>query len=1037
MEQENNNKEIRLNKVAKELNVGVSTIVDFLQKKGQSVENNPNHRISMKQYEMLVKEFSSDIILKKQMEKEAEKEKERKKAISAENKAKKQAEKNNDTNQVPNEKKEVKVLGKIDLEQSGKNGNPKPQSGGNNQPKQEQNNKNTNQQNQKKQQQQQQQQQKNTADAQSNFKVLGKIDLNTINTKTRPDKKSKSEKQQEREQRQRDREQNQAPQPNNANAQPKNDKPSEKKPLQTTVVNTPAVEKDKSSVNDNVASNVSTPEVEKNVEKEDVEIFNPSTTKLAGLTVIGKMELPLDEPKKGKRSKRKRKRIEKERVDINAKETLVEGGKDKSRRKDNKNKDKDKDKDRDKSDKESKSKDRKNSDKNFDRSDKKGGQKDGGKQGRHKDKDRRFQAPEITEEDVNKQVKETFAKIQSGKGKTKSSIRRKERREEMRAKEEEVKLTEEREKKTLKVTEFVTANELATLMDVHVNQIIATCFDLGTAISINQRLDAEIISVVASEFGFDVNFVDMEEEDDSEEEEDKPEDMQPRPPIVTIMGHVDHGKTSLLDYIRKTNVIAGEAGGITQHIGAYNVEMSDGKHITFLDTPGHEAFTAMRARGAKITDIAVIVIAADDSIMPQTEEAISHAQAAGVPIIFAINKIDKPGANPEKIKEALANKNLLIEEWGGKYGSVDISAKKGLNVDKLLERILLEAEMLELKANYKKRSTGSIIEASLDKGRGYVATVIVETGILRTGDVICAGSHSGKIKAMFNERGKKIKEAKPSEPALILGLDGAPSAGDKFKVMPDERTAREKATKRGLLEREIGHRTQKHLTLEEIGRRIAIGSFQELNIIIKGDVQGTIEALQDSLEGLSTEEIQVKVIQKAVGQISESDVLLASASNAVIIGFQVRPSSGAKKLAEKEQIDIKLYSIIYDAIDDIKKAMEGMLSPEVKEEITGTAEVQQLFRISKVGTIAGCIVKEGKIFRNNKCRVIRDGIVIHTGELESLKRFKDDAKEVTSGQECGLNIAKFNDMQVGDIIESYEEKEISRTLNTPSHEFKL
>ena len=564
-------------------------------------------------------------------------------------------------------------------------------------------------------------------------------------------------------------------------------------------------------------------------------------------------------------------------------------------------------------------------------------------------------------------------------------------------------------------------------MNVPVNEVIATCMNMGLFVSINQRLDAETMAFVADEFNYKVEFVsaDLQEEEEVEEIE---ENLVSRPPIVTVMGHVDHGKTKLLDYIRKSNVIAGEAGGITQHIGAYGVELNDGKQITFLDTPGHEAFTAMRARGAQITDVAIIVVAADDGVMPQTVEAINHAQAAGVPMVFAINKIDKPEANPEKIKEALANMNILVEDWGGKYQSQEISAKSGLNIDELLEKVLLEAELLELKANPNKNAVGTIIESSLDKGRGYVATLLVQSGTLHVADIVLAGTHTGRVKAMFNERGKKIDEAGPSTPVMILGLDGAPQAGDKFNVMDNEREAKEIAVKRNQLQREQGLRSQKHITLDEIGRRIAIGNFQELNVIVKGDVDGSVEALSDSLIKLSTPEIQVNIIHKAVGQISEGDVLLAAASNAVIVGFQVRPSMQARRLAEKEEIEIRLYSVIYDAIEEVRAAMEGMLSPEIKEDIVATLEVLEVFKISKVGTIAGCMVKEGKIKRDTKVRVIREGIVVYTGELGSLKRFKDDAREVVSGLECGLNINNFNDIKAGDIVEGYEIKEIKKKL---------
>jgi translation initiation factor IF-2 len=634
----------------------------------------------------------------------------------------------------------------------------------------------------------------------------------------------------------------------------------------------------------------------------------------------------------------------------------------------------------------------------------------------------------VDEDAVQKQIKETYARMVEGKGKTKGSKYRREKRDMVSQRMQEEQERHEMESNILEVTEFVTVNELATMMNIPVIKVITACMNLGLMVSINQRLDAEAMVLVAEEFGFEVKFVSAEIQGAVNQEEDAPEDLQPRPPIVTVMGHVDHGKTSLLDYIRKANVIAGEAGGITQHIGAYNVQLSDNRQITFLDTPGHEAFTAMRARGAKVTDLAIIIIAADDAVMPQTVEAINHAVAAGVPMIFAINKMDKAGANSERIREQLANMNYLVEDWGGKYQCQEISAKKGLNVDKLLEKVLLEADMLDLKANPDKHATGTVIESSLDKGRGYVATILVHGGCLRVGDAMLCGVYSGKVKAMFNERGQKITEAGPSMPVSILGLNGAPTAGEIFNVMDDEKEARDLANKREQLQRIQGLRTQKHITLEEIGRRIAIGNFMELNIIVKGDVDGSVEALSDSLLKLSTEEIHVEVIHKAVGAISESDIMLAAASNAIIIGFQVRPSAAARKLAEKEEIEIRLYSVIYDAINEVKSGIEGMLAPEEKEEITATVEVRETFKISKVGTIAGCMVKEGKITRNAKIRVIRDGIVIYTGTLGSLKRFKDDVKEVASGYDCGLNIDGFNDIKVGDIVEAYTIVEIKRKL---------
>ena len=661
----------------------------------------------------------------------------------------------------------------------------------------------------------------------------------------------------------------------------------------------------------------------------------------------------------------------------------------------------------------------------------------GGGKGRNRGKDR-FR-PAMTEaeteemqKEIQKQIKETYARMNEGKGKNNFGAKhRKEKREAAADRLQEEIQQQELDKKVLKVTEFVTVNDLATLMNnTPVTKVIAACMSLGLMVSINQRLDAETLVLVAEEFGYEVEFVtaNLTEEINSEEETDKPEDLVPRPPVITVMGHVDHGKTSLLDYIRKANVIAGEAGGITQHIGAYNVKLPSGRRITFLDTPGHEAFTAMRARGAKMTDLAIIIIAADDAIMPQTVEAISHAQAAGVPMVFAINKIDKPGANPDKIREQLSNMNILVEDWGGKYQCQEISAKKGINVDLLLDKVLLEADMLDLKANPNRRATGAVIESSLDKGRGYLATVLVQNGTMRVGDVMLSGCYTGRVKAMFNERGQKVDEAGPSTPVSVLGLNGAPTAGETFNIMADEREAKEIANKREQLIRIQGIKTQKHMTLEEIGRRIAIGNFKELNVIVKGDVDGSVEALSDSLIKLSTEEVRVNVIHKAVGAISESDVLLAAASDAVIIGFQVRPSTGARKLAEKEEIEIRLYSVIYDAINEVKDGIEGMLAPEEKEEITATAEVLETFKISKVGTIAGAIVREGKLQRTSKIRVIRDGIVVYTGELGSLKRFKDDVKEVVSGQDCGLNILNYNDIKVGDVVEAYQVVEVKRTL---------
>jgi translation initiation factor IF-2 len=724
-------------------------------------------------------------------------------------------------------------------------------------------------------------------------------------------------------------------------------------------------------------------------EEENIELYRTDFKKLSGPTVVGKIDLPVEEKKKTApyqpvkingdadfRRKKRRKRITKDKEQVSFVKPDLADKKEKT--------------------------------------------------GKKPLKKRPVRA-EVDEEEVQKQIKETLARLTT-KGKSKGSRYRREKRDLISQKHREVEDKIEQDKNILKVTEFVSVNELAIMMNTPVTDIISTCMNLGLFVSINQRLDAETMALLADEFGYKVEFVSAEVLEAVKEEEDEDQDLKPRPPIVTVMGHVDHGKTKLLDYIRRTNVIAGEAGGITQHIGAYAVQLDDGRKITFLDTPGHEAFTAMRARGAQITDIAIIVVAADDGVMPQTVEAINHASAAGVPIVFAINKIDKPTANPEKIKEALAGMNYLVEDWGGKYQSQEISAKSGLNIELLLEKVLLEAEMLDLKANPDKPAIGTVVESSLDKGRGFTATVLVKAGTLSIGDIMLAGSCFGHIKAMYNERGNKVTEVGPATPALILGLNGAPQAGDKFNVMDSDKEAKDIANKRAQLQREQGLRTQKHITLDEIGRRIAIGNFQELNIIVKGDVDGSVEALSDSLIKLSTPEIQLNIIHKAVGQISESDILLAAASNAIIVGFQVRPSLSARKLAEKEEIDIRLYSIIYDAIEEIRSAMEGMLSPEVKEEIVATLEIRDIFKVTKVGTVAGCYVKEGKITRNTNVRIIRDGIVIYTGELGSLKRFKDDVKEVVGGYECGLNIQNFNDIKIGDIVEGYQEVEVKKTL---------
>lgn len=965
---------IKLIQVQRKLNVGINTVVEFLHRKGYTVEDNPNTRISDEQYALLVKEFGKDlaerdrrIVPPARSQRETSSQKEEKTAeiktvvpeeyrprivtkgrIDLNKQHKKQQEEpkakpveaetsrseekpsrpvepavKTDAPQPrrevekPAEKKEEKVTvvekekTEVKQPQAVETKQAEPQVA-EKEPEKAPREAATGQGN-------EDVFRLDTPKFESKIKVTGKIDLNALNQSTRPKKKSKEERRKERDEKQR----SGAPNRPGGNRGPAPAQPGSKPVVAGTTPAKPSEEGD---------------------------------------------------------AKKKRKRIKKDRVDVN--NTPGTNAARPSR----------------------------------------------------DDRKPRLKKPvkaEVSEEDVQKQIKETLARLTSkGSKSSKGAKYRRDKRDAAVKREHELQELEEQESKVLKLTEFVTANDLANMMDVPVTKVIGTCMSIGIMVSINQRLDAETINIVADEFGYKTEYVSAEvvEAIKADEELDNEEDWVPRPPIVTVMGHVDHGKTSLLDNIRNANVIAGEAGGITQHIGAYNVKLASGRRITFLDTPGHEAFTAMRARGAKVTDIAIIIVAADDNVMPQTIEAINHASAAGVPIVFAINKIDKPHANPEKIKEELANMNYLVEDWGGKYQSQEISAKKGMGVEELLEKVLLEADLLDLKANPKRRAVGSIIESSLDKGRGYVSTVLVENGTLKMGDIVLAGTHYGRVKAMFNERGGRVEQAGPSEPVLILGLNGAPQAGDTFNVLETDQEAREIAGRREQLQRELGLRTQKMLTLDDIGRRIAVGNFQELNVIVKGDVDGSVEALSDSLIRLSTEEIQVNVIHKAVGQISESDVVLAAASNAIIIGFQVRPSQPARRSAERDGVEIRLYSIIYDAIEEVKSAMEGMLSPEIKEEITANVEVLQVFKISKVGTIAGCMVKEGKIKRTNKVRLIRDGIVIHAGELESLKRFKDDVKEVVSGQDCGLNITNFNDIQVGDIIEAYEETEIKKTL---------
>ena len=934
----------KISKVAKDLNVAIPTVIDFLRKKGISIEDNPNARIEDDAYNLLVSEFSTD---KEQKNKSAQFSSER------------QKEKNKPApKEAPKQVEEIKI----------------------------------------------------SAEPTQQPKILGKIDLSTAG---KPAQKPAEPKQEPKEV------ENKPAAPKQEPAKPVVEAP---KPIEKKV---------EASVKKEVAPapkaevKVEAPKVEKKEEKApeaatskaDDEVFTLKRTGAAPtVNVIGKIDLSAinqqTRPKKKTKEEKRNERIAKDKAAQAANSQAGNGDRKKRKRIGGKEKI--------------------DIEKTSMQQDNQGGNNSRKNERRHEKpaKEARAKRPvhvEVNEEDVQKQVKETLARLTS-KGQKKGAKWRKEKREAFASREREAAELEEAESKVLKLTEFVTANDLAIMMDVPINNVIATCMNIGVMVSINQRLDAETINIVAEEFGFKTEYVSAEVVEAIAQEEDSEEELTDRPPIVTVMGHVDHGKTSLLDYIRQANVIAGEAGGITQHIGAYNVKLSDGRRITFLDTPGHEAFTAMRARGAKVTDLCIIIVAADDSVMPQTVEAINHASAAGVPIVFAINKIDKPTANPDKIKEELANMNYLVEDWGGKYQSQDISAKKGLGVDELMEKVLLEAEMLELKANPDRKATGSIIESSLDKGRGYVATVLVQNGTLRVGDTILAGTHYGRVKAMFNERNQRIKEAGPATPALILGLNGAPTAGDTFNVMDTEQEAREIANKREQLQRELGLRTNKRMTLEEIARRRALGNFHELNIIVKGDVDGSIEALSDALIKQSTEEIQINVLHKAVGEISESDVVLAAASDAIIIGFQVRPSVAARRAAERDGVEIRLYSVIYQAIEEVQDAMEGMLAPELKEEITGTAEVLQTYKISKVGTIAGAIVREGKIKRSCKVRLIRDGIVRYTGELGSLKRFKDDVKEVLSGYDCGLNIAGYNDIQEGDIIEAFEEVEVKKSL---------
>jgi translation initiation factor IF-2 len=1049
-------KELRLSKLAREFNVGITTIVDYLKKKGHDIESNPNTKVAPELYDLLVKEYSSDINAKKESEKvNLRSFREKKDVITL---TERESEAVDEDEDIENEilikdtstgkkaplvvehkreikESEIKIVGKIELDKLNKPKKAEIKQPEIKQPevKEPEVKHSDDKQSETKQAETKQTEAKQTEPKQTETKQTENNQTEAKQAETVKPKEEKSSKEEKLE--------IEIPEENVNEESIKESKPKKghgkvKEPEETTIIEAPLTSRgemesdirvvgriDLDSINQRtrppkktkkqkdaerkerqqsnrvteVVPEDSTVEATEkgdgNIESKP-EVIRAGLTKLVGPTVVGKIILPGDkkpvassDEHDARRKKRKRIRKDREKVNI--------------------------------------------LDKNKPATTTGTGEK---KPSEHVRKDltkkkRRPIRQEISEVDVQKQIKDTLARLTS-KGKSKTSKYRREKRDIVSQRLKEEIEQQERDKNILQVTEFVSVNELASMMNVPVTQVIATCMNMGLFVSINQRLDAETMAMVADEFDYKVEFVsiDLQEAIRQDSEADKPEDLMPRPPIVTVMGHVDHGKTKLLDYIRNTNVVAGEAGGITQHIGAYGVRLEGGKQITFLDTPGHEAFTAMRARGAKITDVAIIVVAADDGVMPQTIEAINHASAAGVTMVFAINKIDKQGANPEKIKEALANLNYLVEDWGGKFQSQEISAKSGKNIDLLLEKVLLEAEMLDLKANPNKNASGTVIESSLDRGRGFIATILVEQGTLHQGDMVLAGSYFGHVKAMYNERNQKVTEVGPATPVLILGLDGAPQAGDTFNVMSDVKEAKEIATKRGQLIREQDIRTKKHITLDEIGRRIAIGNFQELNVIVKGDVDGSIEALSDSLIKLSTPEIQVNVIHKAVGQISESDVSLAAASNAIIIGFQVRPSLNARRLAEKEQIDIRLYSVIYDAIEEIKAAMEGMLSPEIKEEIVCTIEVREVYEITKVGTVAGCFVKEGKINRNTKVRLIRDGIVVHSGDLGSLKRFKDDVREVNSGYECGLNIVNFNDIKLGDIIEGYQHVEVKKKL---------
>jgi len=943
----------RLSKVARELNVGISTIVDFLETKGVTVDAKPNTKLDAEVYDIVSQEFASDKGAKEESKNVSMPSTDRESVSIESNKAEVEGTpaaetedesiliKNIPADEIVETPVVVAAVTPVVEEEKSNKVEILPA---------------------------------DKTDDDGKVKVLGKIDLSSMNLKTRPDKRSKKDQVAEAK----------------ADKVAKAEQEKAKKEADKIASKEAAAKKKE---REEETAKAAAEEVEKKrlaaIEAAKPQEIKTTVNRLEGIKVLGKIELPVEKKpvassshnKETQKPKRKRKRIAPAGGGgVGRPVTQKPGG---SRR----------------------------------------GPVSAGGGGQKKAPD-----VELTDKQIQEQIKETLARLTGGGGKSKGSKYRRQKRDAAADVAQQEAEEAELQKSILKVTEFVTANELASMMNVNVNEVISACMSLGLFVSINQRLDAETLTIVAEEFGFELEFIKADSQEDVKEEDDNPEDLVERYPIVTVMGHVDHGKTSLLDYIREANVIAGEAGGITQHIGAYNVGLKNDKRITFLDTPGHEAFTAMRARGAQVTDVVIVVIAADDNVMPQTKEAINHAQAAGVPIIFAFNKVDRDAANTDNLRSELSQMDILVEEWGGKFQSQEVSAKTGQGVEELLEKVLLEAELLELKANPNRNAKGAVIESELDKGRGYVSTLLVQSGTMKVGDVILAGPHSGKVKAMFNERGQEVKIAGPSIPVSVLGLSGAPSAGDSFNIMNDEREARTIATKRLQLQREQGTRVKKHITLDEIGRRIAIGDFQELNVIVKGDVDGSIEALSDSLLKLSTEQIQVNIIHKSVGAISESDIMLAAASDAIVIGFQVRPSVSARKIAEVEEIDIRLYSIIYDAIEELKSAMEGMLKAKIEEQVTATIEIRETFRISKVGTIAGCMVLDGKVNRNHKIRVIRDGIVVFAGFLGSLKRFKDDVKEVARGYECGLNIDKFNDIKEGDIIEAYEEVEVKQTL---------